>query len=65
VSYTGNTRGTRSQTVLAIATVLAYAVGYPVAIFAHSLIGWVLVMVGGVFLLLFLLTTIRRIHRGA
>jgi hypothetical protein len=65
VSYTNNTRQGRSQTVLAIATVVAYAVGYPVAIFAHSIIGWVLVMVGGVFLLLFLLATIRRVHRGA
>lgn len=55
----------RPQVVLGAATVLAYAVGYPVALLAHSPIGWVLVTLGGVFLLALGVVTIRRIHRGA
>lgn len=56
---------TRTQLVLGAAMVLSYAVGYPVAIFAHSAIGWVLVSIGGVFLFALGFVTIRRIDRGA
>jgi hypothetical protein len=57
-------RPDRNQTILAVAMVLCYAVGYPVAIFGHSPIGWGFVMLGGVFLFLLLLITIRRITAG-
>lgn len=58
-------RPDRNQTILAVAMVACYAVGYPVAIFGHSPIGWGFVMLGGVFLFVLLLITIRRINRGA
>lgn len=58
-------RPDRNQTILAVAMLVCYAVGYPVAIFGHSPIGWGFVMLGGVFLFLLLLITIRRINRGA
>jgi hypothetical protein len=51
--------------VLAVAMVVCYAVGYPVAILGHSPIGWGFVMLGGVLLFLLILVTVRRITRGA
>jgi hypothetical protein len=65
VTSRGTIRPDRDQTVLAVAAVVSYAVGYPIAIFGHSPIGWGFVMLGGVLLFLLLLVTIRRINRGA
>ncbi|MDX6212699.1 MAG: hypothetical protein QOF82_1786 [Frankiales bacterium] len=58
-------RPDRDQTVLAAAMLVCYAVGYPVALLAHSPIGWGFVMLGGVLLFLLIFATIRRINRGA
>jgi hypothetical protein len=55
---------TRTQLLLGAAMLVCYAVGYPVAIFAHSVIGWVFVTIGGVFLFALGAVTIRRIDRG-
>jgi hypothetical protein len=57
-------RPSRRQTVSGAAALVSYAVGYPLAIFGHSPIGWAVVMLGGVFLFSFGVITIRRIHRG-
>ncbi|MGZ4506605.1 MAG: hypothetical protein ACXVX8_05715 [Blastococcus sp.] len=46
---------------LAIATVLCYAVGYPLALIGHSPVGWVFVFLGGPLLLTLGVLTIRRI----
>ncbi|HEV7210754.1 MAG TPA: hypothetical protein VGN47_03465 [Blastococcus sp.] len=46
---------------LGIATVLCYAIGYPLALIAHSTVGWVLVFLGGPLLLTLGVLTIRRI----
>ncbi|MEO6821055.1 MAG: hypothetical protein ABI468_00700 [Candidatus Nanopelagicales bacterium] len=54
-------RPTRVQVLLAAAMFASYAVGYPVAIVADSAIGWLLVMLGGVFLMLLVGVTVRRI----
>ena len=54
----------RAQLVLGVATVLAYAVGYPLALVVGSSFGWVLVTLGGVLLLAFGAVTVRRIHRS-
>lgn len=53
-----------TQWRLIIATALAYAVGYPVALIGGSPIGWVLVMAGGLLLLWLGVVTIKRIQRG-
>jgi hypothetical protein len=65
VQIKDNVRLSRAQTVSGAASLVSYALGYPVAIFAHSAIGWVLVMLGGFFLFFFGIVTIRRIHRGS
>ena len=57
-------RPDRTQVRLAIACIACYAVGYPVAILAHSGVGWVLVTVGGVLLLALGVVTVRRIDRS-
>jgi hypothetical protein len=49
---------------LAVATVLCYGVGYPVALLGHSVAGWVLVFLGGPFLIALGVVTIRRVHRA-
>lgn len=60
--YSGHlARPTRAQVLLAAATFASYAVGYPVAIVANYAVGWVLVTLGGVFLLLLGGVTLRRI----
>lgn len=59
----GKARPNRTQIILGVACLLAYAVGYPVAIIGDSPFGWVLVTLGGVFLFAFLIVTIRRINR--
>ncbi|MEO7059387.1 MAG: hypothetical protein ABI083_06700 [Lapillicoccus sp.] len=43
---------------------LAYAVGYPVALMGGSWVGWVLVCLGGVLLMCLGVVTIRRITPG-
>jgi hypothetical protein len=53
-----------AQTVLGVATLAAYAIGYPLAIIGGYAIGWVLVMFGGVLLLALGVVTVRRIHRA-
>jgi hypothetical protein len=57
-------RATRTQQVLIVAVVLSYLIGYPVALVVDSSIGWVLVTLGGVFLLALGVVTIRRVHRS-
>jgi hypothetical protein len=57
-------RPSRSQTISGGAALVSYAVGYPLAIFGHSPIGWIVVMLGGVFLLCLGAITVRRVHRG-
>jgi hypothetical protein len=56
---------TRTQKVLAIAVVLSYLIGYPVALVLDSSIGWVLVTVGGIFLIALGIVTVRQIHRSS
>jgi len=58
-----NIRPTRSQIVLGLLALLAYGVGYPVALIGGSSVGWVLVTLGGFFLLALGVVTIRRINR--
>jgi Na+/proline symporter len=53
-------RPNRAQVVLAVLAALSYAIGYPVAIVAHAWLGWVLVTAGGVFLVVLLSVTMRR-----
>ena len=64
MSRSGPFRPDRAQAVLGLATVLAYAVGYPLALMVGSPFGWVLVTLGGVFLLALGVVTVRRIHRS-
>jgi len=45
------------------ATLLCYAIGYPVALLGHSIVGWALVFLGGPLLLALGAVTIRRVHR--
>jgi hypothetical protein len=49
--------------LLIVATVLCYAIGYPVALIGHSNIGWILVALGGPFLIAVIALVIRRIQR--
>ena len=58
-------RPTRGQAITGGASLAAYAVGYPVAIVGGSWIGWVLVMLGGVFLLAFGVLTVQRITKDS
>ncbi|MFZ0325094.1 MAG: hypothetical protein WAN48_13320 [Actinomycetes bacterium] len=58
-----NVRPTRPQVVLGLLTLLAYGVGYPLALIGGSSVGWVLVTLGGLFLLALGVVTIRRINR--
>ena len=60
----GRLQPDRVQLLLGVATVLAYAVGYPLALVVGSPFGWVLVTLGGVFLLALGVVTVRRIHRS-
>jgi hypothetical protein len=53
---------TRTQARLGVGVLLFYAIGYPVALVANSPVGWVLVTIGGVFLLLLGIVTVRRMH---
>jgi hypothetical protein len=47
------------------ATLLCYAIGYPVALLGHSVVGWVLVFLGGPLLIALGVLVIRRVHRAA
>jgi ABC-type enterobactin transport system permease subunit len=53
------------QIRLGLATLVSYAIGYPVAIIAHAAVGWVFVSIGGVFLLWLIVVTVRQIDRNA
>jgi hypothetical protein len=57
-------RPTRAQVVLGTAAVACYAAGYPLAILGDSSVGWALVTLGGFFLLILGVVTIRLLHRG-
>lgn len=54
----------RTQIVLGVGALVAYAVGYPIAIVGGSAIGWALVSLGGVLLLALGVITIQRIQRS-
>jgi hypothetical protein len=58
-------RPSGTQSGLAVASGLCYLIGYPVALWANSGVGWTLVTLGGVFLLALGVVTIRRVNRGA
>lgn len=53
----------RSLTILLAATVVCYAVGYPLALIGHSDVGWVFVFLGGPLLIALLVVVIRRVQR--
>ena len=55
---------TRAQVILAAVMLLCYGIGYPVALIGHSAFGWLLVSLGGVFLIALGIITVRRIHRS-
>lgn len=55
----------RTLWVLLAATVACYATGYPLALWGHSAVGWVLVFLGGPLLLILGALTIRQLHQGA
>jgi hypothetical protein len=55
---------TRTQVLLIAAALLSYAVGYPLALRAHSSIGWIFVSLGGLFLIALAMITIARLHAG-
>lgn len=57
-------RPNRSQSWLIGLAALSYAVGYPTAVLAGWLGGWVLVSLGGLFLLALGVVTIQRIGRS-
>lgn len=50
---------------LAGGAALCYAVGYPLALVGHSVAGWVLVFLGGPFLIALGVVVIRRVHRAS
>lgn len=58
-------RSHRMQVVLGVGALVAYAVGYPIAIVGGYAVGWALVSLGGVLLLALGVSTVRRIHRAA
>ena len=60
---TGLPRPNRVQSWLIALAALSYAVGYPLALVAEWVAGWVLVCVGGLFLLALGVATIRRTTR--
>jgi len=64
VANQGNPRLTRQQVILVCASALCYAVGYPLALISGSFAGWILVTVGGVFLLWLGATVVSRLTRS-
>ena len=55
--------GGRLLWILGCATVLCYAIGYPLALLARSSVGWVFVTLGGPLLVAFVVVVIRRYGR--
>jgi hypothetical protein len=49
--------------LLIVATALCYGIGYPVALFGHSSIGWIFVALGGPLLIAVIALVIRRVQR--
>lgn len=49
--------------LLVAATVLCYAVGYPVALIGGSDVGWIFVFLGGPLLIAVFVLLIRRVQR--
>ena len=49
--------------IVAIATALCYAIGYPLALGAGMAFGWVLVTLGGPLLIALGVLLIRRLHK--
>ena len=58
-------RLTRRIQILVVVTALCYAIGYPVALGAHSNVGWIFVGLGGPFLIALLITVVQRVHLDA
>lgn len=56
-------REDRALAILCLATVAAYAVGYPVALIGHSNVGWIFVALGGPLLVAVFVLIIRRVQR--
>lgn len=52
----------RGPALLLGAAALCYLIGYPLALMAHSAIGWVFVFLGGPLLIASGVVTIRRVH---
>lgn len=52
----------RRMQILAAATALCYAIGYPLALAAHSNLGWIFVGLGGPVLIALLITVVQRVH---
>ena len=57
-------RPNRQQWRLLAITLVCYATGYPIALGLDQAWGWILVTVGGFFLIWLLLITVRRINAG-
>lgn len=57
-------RSHRTEIVLGVGALVAYAVGYPIAIVGGLAVGWALVSLGGVLLLALGVIAIQRIHRS-
>jgi ABC-type spermidine/putrescine transport system permease subunit I len=55
-------RLSRRLRLLTVVTAACYAIGYPLALGAHSNVGWVFVALGGPFLIALLITVIQRVH---
>jgi hypothetical protein len=55
----------RRFAALLAATALCYAIGYPLALVAHSAVGWVFVTLGGPLLIAVGVVVIRRVHFSA
>jgi cyanate permease len=58
-------RPQRRLVVLLAATALCYAIGYPLALVAHSAVGWAFVALGGPLLIALGVVVIRRVHFSA
>lgn len=55
---------TKTQWRLLVAIAACYGLGYPIALIAHSNLGWLLVTLGGGFLIALGVVTVRRIHHS-
>jgi hypothetical protein len=63
VTSTGTRHSDRLLWILAAATLLCYAIGYPLALIGGSSVGWVFVTLGGPLLIAVLVLLIRRYGR--